>query len=316
LQVLAGQASCAQRDLEQGPYCNESRGGAARFWGRACQRTTTTGCSLDDLCPQLLTPTLNQLFGVRSLAVTTPPMVPHMNSPSAFVRQDEVLLSSSASASAVSWSAIFAGASVAAAASLVLLTLSIGLGMLTVASWPYVSGARVAAEAAIALIVMQWVSAALGGYITGRLRTRWIGLHTHEVFFRDTAHGFIAWSVATLVAALFFASAAGGSMRSDDTETLNLTPQRHNEAAGERARLRDRHELVKIVSDSTGETTAVAAGHRDLALQRDPSTEGMPEVDPRSAAKGSIWVALSMLIGAFIASASAALGGRLRDQHP
>ena len=243
-------------------------------------------------------------------------MVPHMNSPSAFVRQDEVSLGSAASASAVSWAAIFAGASVAAAVSLVLLTLAIGLGMLTVASWPYVSGARVAAEAAIALIVMQWVSAALGGYITGRLRTRWTGLHTHEVFFRDTAHGFIAWSVATLVAALFFASAAGGGMRSDDTETLNLTPQRHSEAGAVPA-LRDRNELVKTVAaDSAGRTAPAAARHVDVALQRDPATDGMPEIDTRSAAKGSIWVALSMLIGAFIASASAAMGGRLRDQHP
>ena len=243
------------------------------------------------------------------------PTVPHMDSPSASVRQDDVLLGSAASASAVSWSAIFAGASVAAAVSLVLLMLAIGFGILTVASWPYVSGARMAAEAAIALIVMQWVSAALGGYITGRLRTRWIGLHTHEVFFRDTAHGFIAWSVATLVAALFFASAVGGSMRNDDTETLNLTPQRHSEAGAVPA-LRDRNELVKVTSDSAGRTLAAAARHMDIASQRDPATEGMPEIDPKNAAKGSIWVALSMLIGAFIASASAALGGRLRDQHP
>ncbi len=26
--------------------------------------------------------------------------------------------------------------------------------------------------------------------MTGRLRTRWVGIHTDEVFFRDTAHGF------------------------------------------------------------------------------------------------------------------------------
>jgi hypothetical protein len=142
-----------------------------------------------------------------------------------------------------------------------------------------------------------------------------IGLHTHEVFFRDTAHGSIAWSVATLVAALFFASAAGGSMRSDDTETLNLTPQRHSEAGAVPA-LRDRNELVKITSDSAERMSAAAAArHMDAALQRDPPIEAMPEVGPKSAAKGSIWVALSMLIGAFIASASAALGGRLRDQH-
>jgi hypothetical protein len=62
--------------------------------------------------------------------------------------------------------------------------------------------------------------------------------------------------------------------------------------------------------------SAAAARHTDVAFERDPASEGMPEVDPKNAAKGSIWVALSMLIGAFIASASAALGGRLRDQHP
>ena len=202
-----------------------------------------------------------------------------MNSPSAFVRQDEVSLGSAASASAVSWAAIFAGASVAAAVSLVLLTLAIGLGMLTVASWPYVSGARVAAEAAIALIVMQWVSAALGGYITGRLRTRWTGLHTHEVFFRDTAHGFIAWSVATLVAALFFASAAGGGMRSDDTETLNLTPQRHSEAGAVPA-LRDRNELVKIMSDSAGLDGGRSRPPRGCALSGTQPPRGCRRLTP------------------------------------
>lgn len=52
---------------------------------------------------------------------------------------------------------------------------------------------------AIAFIVIQWISASVGGYITGRLRLKWVGLHTHEVFFRDTAHGFITWAVATLL---------------------------------------------------------------------------------------------------------------------
>ena len=104
-------------------------------------------------------------------------------------------------------------------------------------------------------------------------------------------------------------------MRNDDTETLNLTPQRHSETGAVPA-LRDRNELGKVTSDSAGRTLAAAARQVDVALQRDPATEGPPEIDPKNAAKGSIWVALSMLIGAFIASASAALGGRLRDQHP
>jgi len=36
----------------------------------------------------------------------------------------------------------------------------------------------------------------------------------------------------------------------------------------------------------------------------------------KAAAQASIYTALSLLIGAFIASVSAALGGRLRDEHP
>ncbi len=35
----------------------------------------------------------------------------------------------------------------------------------------------------------------------------------------------------------------------------------------------------------------------------------------KAAAQAAIYTALSMLVGAFIASVSAALGGRLRDEH-
>src|SRR5947207_15694255 len=49
------------------------------------------------------------------------------------------------------------------------------------------------------MVVVQWLSSAIGGYLSGRLRTKWVGVHTDEVFFRDTAHGFMAWSVATLI---------------------------------------------------------------------------------------------------------------------
>ena len=48
----------------------------------------------------------------------------------------------------------------------------------------------------------------LGGYLTGRLRTKWVGIRTDEVFFRDTAHGFLAWALATVLMATFFALAA------------------------------------------------------------------------------------------------------------
>jgi hypothetical protein len=114
-----------------------------------------------------------------------------------------------ASTSAVSWAAIIAGAVVAAAVSLILLALASGLGLASVSPWPN-SGASLttfSVMTAIGLIVVQWVASGTGGYITGRLRTKWVGTHTHEVFFRDTAHGFITWALATVLVGSILASA-------------------------------------------------------------------------------------------------------------
>src|ERR1700722_3059852 len=110
--------------------------------------------------------------------------------------------------SAASWPAIIAGAFVAATVSLVLLALGSGLGFAAISPWSGhgVTATTFAITTAIWLIVMQWVSSAFGGYITGRLRTRWVGTHTHEVFFRDTAHGLVTWAVATVLVAATFAT--------------------------------------------------------------------------------------------------------------
>jgi len=234
-------------------------------------------------------------------------MVTRVNIPAGYAPEGEVMPATGGSISAVSWGAIIAGASVAAASSVVLLMLAVGLGYLNSASWPYVSGARMAVGAAIALTVVQWFSSALGGYITGRLRTRWVGLHTHEVFFRDTAHGFITWSVATLVAALLLASAAAASVSDQDT-TASYRMQRHGHAAAERMMERD------AVAQKEGAAFTPAAQPADGIKRTD--LPDLAEADRSSAAKASILVTLSMVIGAFIASVSAALGGRLRDQHP
>ena len=109
-----------------------------------------------------------------------------------------------ANTSAVSWAAIFAGAVVAAAASVVLVALGSGLGFAAISPWNN-SGASLktfAVSTGVWLIVVQWLASGLGGYVTGRLRTKWVGAHTHEVFFRDTAHGAVTWALATLVVAL------------------------------------------------------------------------------------------------------------------
>jgi hypothetical protein len=108
-----------------------------------------------------------------------------------------------AGGSAVSWSAIWAGTATAIALSLLLLAIGSGFGFMAVSPWPGV-GAKATSfsiGAGIWLIVMQWLSSAVGGYMAGRLRTRWHSLHTHEVFFRDTAHGLITWAVATIIVA-------------------------------------------------------------------------------------------------------------------
>jgi hypothetical protein len=110
--------------------------------------------------------------------------------------------------SAVSWAAIVAGAVAAAATTLILLLLGTGIGLSVISPW-YGAGASaitVGVSAIIWLVVVQWLSSALGGFIAGRLRTKWVGLHTHEVSFRDTAHGFLAWCLASVVGAAVLAS--------------------------------------------------------------------------------------------------------------
>ena len=111
-------------------------------------------------------------------------------------------------ASAVSWGAIFAGATAAAALSLVLLILGTGLGLSSVSPWAR-SGmnAGTLGWAAIAWITLTQIAAAgLGGYLAGRLRSRWLVAHRDEVYFRDTAHGFLAWAIATLGTAALLTS--------------------------------------------------------------------------------------------------------------
>lgn len=114
------------------------------------------------------------------------------------------------SASAVEWAAIVGGALGAVGISMILFTLGSGLGLSTVSPWAWSnpSPTTFGMVAGIWLIITQWLASALGGYLTGRLRTKWVGIRTDEVFFRDTAHGFLAWALATVLIATFFTLAA------------------------------------------------------------------------------------------------------------
>src|ERR1700761_2560470 len=86
------------------------------------------------------------------------------------VPRDVVSLDSSpneASASGVSWSAVFAGSAVTAALGLILLALGTGLGLSSVSVWSNVGiSANAIGAAAIAwLIAIEVISSAMGGYL-------------------------------------------------------------------------------------------------------------------------------------------------------
>lgn len=272
--------------------------------------------------------------------------------------------------SAVSWQAVLGGAFVAAATSFILIALGAGFGLSAVSPWPRagLSAESFTVTAAIWLVIVQWISAAAGGYLTGRLRTRWVGLHTHEVAFRDTAHGFLMWSVATVIGALVLASAVssltGGAVRAGATVAAGAArgaasgsqaaglsqardyavdalfrapdPQTANpvtaETRAETGRLLlkaatdggtlaagDRDYLVQLVAARTGLSADDAGKRVDAVLAQEKQAEAKVRhaIDQarKAAARFAIFLGVSMLVGAFIACAAAALGGLRRDEH-
>ncbi len=121
--------------------------------------------------------------------------------------------------SGVSWGAIFAGAAGSAALAMILLLLGVGLGFSAMSPWADsgMSAKGIGISTVVWLAFTQIVASGLGGYIAGRLRVKWANLHGDEVYFRDTAHGFLSWAVATLVAATLIvgsvSSIVGGGIK-------------------------------------------------------------------------------------------------------
>lgn len=238
--------------------------------------------------------------------------------------------------------------------------------------------------AAAWLIVVQWLSAGLGGYLAGRLRTKWANTHTHEVFFRDTAHGFITWAVGTIIVAGFLASAVGSAVSGGvhaaatvgagaaagaggaaanqgagasgaqapgvgaspiqgtsalatyDMDLLfrssqTTSPASSTDARAEAARIlangvatgdvptTDRAYLAELVASRTGISAEEAQKRVDNAIAQakaaDAKARELADRARKAAAETSIFMALSMLVGAFIACIAAALGGQRRDLH-
>ena len=141
---------------------------------------------------------------------------------------DTIVRSDESALSAVSWPAVLAGGVVTAALTLMLLAFGTGLGLYVASPWSAssISTTHAAIAAGIYMLVVAVLASAVGGYLAGRLRARWLGSTTHEVYFRDTAHGLLSWAIATVVSAAFLGAAATSIVGSAATAASGVSSER------------------------------------------------------------------------------------------
>ena len=291
--------------------------------------------------------------------------------------------------SAVSWAAIWAGAATATVMSIVLLILGTGLGLSVVSPWSAngISAIGLGITAIVWLTLTQLISSGLGGYIAGRLRTRWSHVDKSETYFRDTAHGFLSWAVSTLVTATVLASfvasitgagtqavatvVSGASISGATVAPVGLTPSDADNlqnvyfldslfrvpssassvngprTSSERLSLEssaseqqsevmhimlnslrtgplppdDLSHVAQIVAQRTGLTQQQAQqrvidvyGRMQARINAAQTSAIQAAEQARKASTyTALWLVVSMLIGAFMASWAAIFGGRQRD---
>ncbi len=256
--------------------------------------------------------------------------------------------------SGVSWASIAGGAVAAAALTLLLLAFGAGIGLSAVSPWSDsgVAGSTFEMGTGIYLVIVGVMASAVGGYLAARLRTKWTGIHTHEVFFRDTAHGLLAWAFATVISASILGTAAthlvggaaGGLVAAAPRAAQNVSPTtlatdklfRPNTAApaptagtgADPARA----EVSRLFVSSLRGDGDVSATDRSYLARVVAARTGLsqPEAEKRvndviaetkqamedarkAAASFALWMAAAMLFGAFAASLAAVEGGQLRD---
>lgn len=295
-------------------------------------------------------------------------------------------------ASAVSWGAIAAGATAGAALSLILLILGVGLGLSSVSPWSRegISATSFGVSTIVWLVLTQLLASAMGGYLAGRLRTKWMDTQRDEIYFRDTAHGFLAWAVASLATAALLTSvigsilsgglqagasvvggvastatvaaggfAASGKMASEESGPMayfvDSLFRRDASAAtagssepalpaetSERTMARDAAEISRIfmnVSRSeplppndvryAGQLVAQRTGLSQLDAEKrvtdvyaraqatlnaaELAAKDTADQARKASAYAALWIFVSLLSGAFVASLAATYGGRQRD---
>lgn len=272
--------------------------------------------------------------------------------------------------SAVAWPAIFAGALTAAALALLLFMLGLGLGLSSISVWSGrgADGETIGWAAIIWLAVTQLGSAGVGGYMAGRLRTKWTDAHADEVYFRDTAHGFLSWAFATMLmvsiagttigAAISSTAKAADAVLDASAQVLGQT----GSATGPGSDLNYWVNSLLRSGSEPGQARAIAEDAKDITvvLGRAVRTGTLPDADAgyigqliahranisqmeakqrvqraytelqtqvtkvkeasekarKATAYSMLWMFVVLLIGAFVGSFAATLGGRQRDAAP
>lgn len=272
----------------------------------------------------------------------------------------------SRAASAVSWSAILAGAAATAAMSLILLILGSGLELSAISPWAQegISATTFTVTTILWACFSSLVAAGVGGYLAGRLRTRWLAVDPDEVYFRDTAHGFLTWAVATLATATLLTTVVAGILsagvkttvaiaesvvetgveqyfldslfrRSDNTGLLSgdsvETPPATIAETGRIVAYAltvdsmpgdDLRYAAQLIAGQTGlseqeaaqRVTDLVARIRSQLLEAETAATIAAEQARETAAYAALWLVVTLLGGAFVASLSATFGGRQRDQ--
>jgi hypothetical protein len=172
------------------------------------------------------------------------------------------------------------------------------------------------------------------------------------VYFRDTAHGFLAWSVAFVATAAFLTTAAtfmvgaaaSSAAGAGAAASVQATPQdsgasgyfvdslfRSSNAQPDATLGTARGEAGRILAYSA--KGDVSAADRSYLAQLVASRTGLSRADAerrvsdvitaekeaadaarKVTAHGLLWMFLALLIGAFCASFAATIGGRQRDR--
>src|SRR5882672_5322307 len=261
--------------------------------------------------------------------------------------------SGGSSLAGVSWPSIVAGAVAACALTLVLLAFGIGLGLSVVSPW---NGAGVSATTfkigtGLYLIVIAMLASSIGGYLAGRLRSGWSGVHGHEVYFRDTAHGFVAWALASVLGAAVLAmpassiiggTAAGLTQGAATSASQTASPMdgyvdtllRADPSATGAAHTQTdpRGEMLRLFARSFRNGGDLKTADREYVSKVVAARTGMTQADAdkrvndvvmqvkadadaarKATAQLAFWLTASLLVGAFCASLAATEGGGLRD---